>query len=237
MKSGVYKIYCKTNKKVYIGSSIDVPRRLKQHQNALKSGRHINNHLQNAWDTYGEKNFDFCLLEEVEEEQLLLREQYWILKLRSWRRETGFNKAETARPTESSLFKRTKSYIVTFPDGTEKTIINLEKWERLNNIPVGVLGKVARGQQNHYKNYLCRFAYQTKKEWEETLVRNKRHGINPKWIYTFICPDGTTVDTERFNEFCEQHSLNKGCMYETLLGKKGRKQHKGYKCSRRLLSK
>lgn len=236
-KSGVYKIYCKSNEKAYIGSSCDVKRRMQQHKSALRSNRHINEHLQSAWNKYGENNFEFVLLENVEVPNLLEREQFWIDKFLSHQRETGFNKCEVSRPTESQLFKRAKSYIITHPDGKEENIVNLEAWERKNNIPHDALRKVALGTQNSYKNYKCRFAHQTKKDWESTLIRNERHGANPKWEYIFTCPDGSEIITKRFNDFCKEHSLNVGCMYETLLGKKGRTQHKGYKCSRRLLSK
>lgn len=52
--AGVYQIFnSKTNKR-YIGSSIDVQRRLKEHLRNLKANRHCNQHLQNAWNRYRE---------------------------------------------------------------------------------------------------------------------------------------------------------------------------------------
>lgn len=47
--SGVYQIYNTETNKRYIGSSIDVERRLKEHLRNLKANRHCNQHLQNAW--------------------------------------------------------------------------------------------------------------------------------------------------------------------------------------------
>lgn len=51
--SGVYQIYNTETNKRYIGSSIDVQRRLKEHLRNLKANRHCNQHLQNAWNRYG----------------------------------------------------------------------------------------------------------------------------------------------------------------------------------------
>jgi len=227
-KTGIYKIFCRVNNKAYIGSSVNVKRRLQQHLYALKSNRHINEHLQNAWNQYGENEFEFLLLEEVNSDGLLVREQFWIDKLNASQRSSGFNKAETARPTESSLFKRSKAYIITHPNGVEEEIINLEKWQRDNGIPHDALRKVALGTQNHYKQYLCRFAYQTQEEWKSTLVRNEKSGATPIRNYKILCPDGKIIETNRLNEFCNIYNLNKACMNEVFHKKNGRKQHKGY---------
>lgn len=44
--SGVYQIYNPINNKRYIGSSINVERRLKEHLRNLKKNTHCNVHLQ-----------------------------------------------------------------------------------------------------------------------------------------------------------------------------------------------
>ena len=50
---GVYQIKNLINGKLYIGSSIDVDKRLKSHFSALDKGCHNNAYLQNAWNKYG----------------------------------------------------------------------------------------------------------------------------------------------------------------------------------------
>lgn len=83
MEAGVYKIMNNANGKCYIGSSIDLHQRRLQHFAALKYNKHINKHLQNAYNKYGVDAFDFSILEVVEitdniKEVLLSREQFWI---------------------------------------------------------------------------------------------------------------------------------------------------------------
>ncbi len=79
-KVGIYKIQNRTNGKYYVGSSRRLERRMfYEHRWMLRRGEHFNPHLQNAWDKYGESNFDFLVVEvlspEVSEKTLLSAEQ------------------------------------------------------------------------------------------------------------------------------------------------------------------
>jgi group I intron endonuclease len=78
-KSGIYKILCIGNNKIYIGSSKDIHDRVNVgHYLSLISNRHHNRHLQNSWDKYGEKMFEVSVVELCEESELLVREQYYL---------------------------------------------------------------------------------------------------------------------------------------------------------------
>ena len=78
--TGIYMIKNYVNQKVYIGQTIDFEKRFKEHKNSLIANRHINQHLQNAWNKYGEHNFEFIILEKCNDDMNYLteREQYWI---------------------------------------------------------------------------------------------------------------------------------------------------------------
>lgn len=53
MEAGVYVIKNNVNGKQYVGSSIDLHMRRIQHFSKLRCGKHINSHLQNAYNKYG----------------------------------------------------------------------------------------------------------------------------------------------------------------------------------------
>lgn len=53
MTIGIYQIQNKINGKIYIGQSIDIEKRLKQHLRYLRKSQHYNSHFQNAFDKYG----------------------------------------------------------------------------------------------------------------------------------------------------------------------------------------
>jgi group I intron endonuclease len=63
--SGIYKIVNKVNGKYYVGSSNDVLKsRFYEHKRLLTKHKHFNIKLQNAWNKYGEVNFEFILVEK-----------------------------------------------------------------------------------------------------------------------------------------------------------------------------
>lgn len=89
--SGIYKITCVPTGKVYIGQSIDINRRWKEHLTKLINNNHYNEYLQSAWNKYGESNFVFEILEFCEVTELNNREIYYIQKLKTSIRKNGFN--------------------------------------------------------------------------------------------------------------------------------------------------
>lgn len=92
--AGVYCILNNVNKKIYIGSSIHIKRRISEHKRALLNNRHENSHLQRAWNKYGENNFEFEVLEKYDGNninELRLLEQYWMDWYKSYERSRGYN--------------------------------------------------------------------------------------------------------------------------------------------------
>jgi group I intron endonuclease len=77
----VYKITNVKNGKVYIGSSSDSDKRKRDHFNLLRRGVHHNRPLQEEYNSFGEKAFEFEVLqsfEEIDRHELFEAEQYWI---------------------------------------------------------------------------------------------------------------------------------------------------------------
>lgn len=86
---GVYEILNMVNGKKYVGSSIDIEKRWREHRHHLNKGAHANSHLQRAWDKYESKAFTFRVIEQVDGVQSLVqREQWWLDKARASRTQT-----------------------------------------------------------------------------------------------------------------------------------------------------
>ena len=79
-KFGIYSIKNTENNKCYIGSTTEsFSIRWTCHKCNLRNNKHVNNHLQSSWNLYGEKSFEFTILEIVSGlTNILDREQYWI---------------------------------------------------------------------------------------------------------------------------------------------------------------
>lgn len=111
-KSGIYKIRNIVTGKVYVGSAVNLHKRLLQHKNSLKNNIHKSLKLQNSYNKHGIDNFIYEIIEEcgnhilekmlltknkelvkilkLELKNILLsREQYWIDILGSYN--NGYN--------------------------------------------------------------------------------------------------------------------------------------------------
>jgi group I intron endonuclease len=79
MARGIYKIINVVNNKFYVGSAVDLKRRKTRHFSELRTGKHNNSKLQNAWNKYGEQAFVFVVVEELNlEADLLVAENVWL---------------------------------------------------------------------------------------------------------------------------------------------------------------
>lgn len=59
---GVYQLRSKSTKRFYIGSSVNLTRRMKRHFSDLQHHRHHNVNVQKIYDTYGEDDLEFVVL-------------------------------------------------------------------------------------------------------------------------------------------------------------------------------
>ena len=71
--SGIYKIENTSNNKIYIGQSVNIRERLRQHLNCTAPNTYIDRALQHR----DKESFTFSILEQVEIELLNEREYYW----------------------------------------------------------------------------------------------------------------------------------------------------------------
>lgn len=73
---GVYVIRHLSSSRSYVGSSVDVKRRWRQHKASFLRGDHPAEYLMRTFRKYGESSFEFLLLEETD--NLVERENHWI---------------------------------------------------------------------------------------------------------------------------------------------------------------
>ena|GEM_PF-1448732 len=75
---GIYAATCMPTGKQYIGRSIDIQRRWNDHLKLLRANKHHSPHFQYEWNKYGEKAFQWTVLEQCSLDRLTEREQHWI---------------------------------------------------------------------------------------------------------------------------------------------------------------
>lgn len=108
-KGVIYKIENLVNGKVYIGQTVrSFKERMKHHLSLLRRGIHNNQHLQSAWNKYGENNFEFSIIETCDIEDIDKLETQWIAH---YRETTGVYNLESGGNTNKKLSPETRKKI------------------------------------------------------------------------------------------------------------------------------
>lgn len=134
-KSGIYCIENTKSNKKYIGQSVNIEDRWRQHISELNKGIHYNSYLQNAWNKYGSECFDFYILEYCNNDELDEKECYYIKKYNTTDRENGYNLQSggqaSNRHSEESKKKISESNKKAYKSGDLKKIRSesaLKQW-------------------------------------------------------------------------------------------------------------
>lgn len=105
---GIYKITNIKNGKFYIGSSINLELRHRQHILGLRANRHSCIRLQNSFNKYGEESFKYEVIEELDsEDQIRDREQYYLDLTKCYDPKIGYN---VQKKSKVDYVKRDASY-------------------------------------------------------------------------------------------------------------------------------
>lgn len=88
---GIYKIENKINGKIYIGQSVCIENRWKQHIRELNKDSHKNQHLLSSWKKYGQENFDFDIICICNSDELDEKEIYYIDLYKTYNYKYGYN--------------------------------------------------------------------------------------------------------------------------------------------------
>lgn len=110
----IYKVTNNVNNKVYIGQSVfDIQKRFKEHLRDSRKESNCCRPFYDAINKYGQENFSISIIEEVENEKLNEREQYWISYFRSY---IGFEDCNGYNATLGGDSKLTKNYQIIVDD-------------------------------------------------------------------------------------------------------------------------
>jgi len=91
IESGICAILNLVSGKYYVGSAANLYQRWHGHKSLLKHNKHDNSYLQRSWNKHGQQNFMFVVIERVEKDCLVQREQYWIDETKCHNKSIGYN--------------------------------------------------------------------------------------------------------------------------------------------------
>jgi group I intron endonuclease len=107
-QTGIYGILCKQRNKWYIGQAKNLRLRINSHFAELRRNSHRNDHLQRAYDKYGESSFETYILEYCDQTELNTLEKFYIDKYESTQVDKGYNIQyfdDNGKPTYTEYFK------------------------------------------------------------------------------------------------------------------------------------
>jgi hypothetical protein len=99
--AGIFQIKNLVNGKVFLGSAENISGIINRHKFELKMGCHRNRDLQDDWNRHGEQNFEFGILEIVNEEnnpdfnyseELAVYRELWFEKVQPYG-DRGYHKS------------------------------------------------------------------------------------------------------------------------------------------------
>jgi group I intron endonuclease len=203
---GIYCIICRSNGKLYIGSTVDLLSRWRAHRNLLRRKKHTNGRLQQAWNRHREINFEFKVLERVRPSRRLAIEQSWLNRSHCIDRNIGFNVHSRAFAAGRFGAQTWKGF--SDPRGKRVTIKNLRDFCRRNLLDSPSMIRLFQGRSK-LKSY---------KGWtHENSVRVRDYA---KTYEGFIKPNGKSAGKiTNLAAFCRRHSLHPTIMGTIAAGK------------------
>lgn len=152
----VYGIINILTSKKYIGSTSNFARRKSEHLSQLRKNKHHSQHLQRAWNKYGEENFRFVILEKLKKEDNCYDiEQLYLDKYKPYLNKNGYNCSKNAK--ESTTQRGKAVYQI------DKTGIIINEFVNLAvaGIKTGysryAISNCANHRVNYYKEYIWIF--------------------------------------------------------------------------------
>lgn len=100
---GVFQIRNLTNEKVFVGASMNLDGIFNRHRFQLNAGSHPSKELQKDWSEFGAENFEFEVLEELNQrenldlqKELEFLEDLWLEQIQPFG-ENGYNERKKTR--------------------------------------------------------------------------------------------------------------------------------------------
>lgn len=215
--SGIYAIYNNVSDKIYVGSAKCISRRWYEHVKNLRNNTHKNNHLQSSWNCHKELSFDFYVLEFVNFDKIIKREQFWLDQIvKSYEvynlnlNVAGFHGKKHSQKTKDKISKTKK----------EQNLKTVHNEETRIKISEAVKGKKRQPLSDEHKNKISvsskriKMSDECKAKLKQILSRD----------FCIKSPDGTIYYGKNVREFCRLHDLDSRALSAVLNGK--RRHHK-----------
>lgn len=228
MTIGIYALYWEEQGLIYIGQSLNIEGREKDHISSLKRDDHFNSKVQDAYYKYGLPKL--LILEETSGAELNNKEVYWIKKTNA-QLNTAIGGGSGGKGIGHSQFKFTKlQVLIAFRQlsSSYKFLLNREISAN-TGITIGMLEAISSGKNHVWlkENYPIRHS----RMLTLRALRAKYNNSNRKSIKEYctnigkalpvvISPEGLEFTVSNIREFARNHNLPHSSLNYVVNGKR-----------------
>lgn len=173
----IYKWQNRINNKVYIGKSVNVAKRVREYRHEVNRGN--TRPIIAALRKYGFDNFDFSIIEQCDElsnEQLLEREQYWMNYYDSQNLEKGYNLLDATETPLEVLSQGSKNVKARL---NEEKVLAIREMIYLQNISPAEVYKMFANEIS-YDAFNKAYRGDTWKNVDTSMIRNINSEVERK---------------------------------------------------------
>lgn len=143
---GIYKIQNIINNKIYIGQSVHIEKRWREH--CFNSS---NSKISQAIKKYGKENFKFSVIEECEITELTNREKYWIEYYNSIV-PNGYNVSDNTNTVETTYRFFDKEILLKIISELKTTQLSMKEIAMKYNIDISTVSRINTGESHYQDN-------------------------------------------------------------------------------------
>lgn len=216
---GIYKIENLINHHLYVGQSIDIKKRWREHKSGAfnENNKDYNMVIYKAIRKYGIENFEFSIIELCDKDDLNDREVYWIEYYDSYT--NGYNASKGGDNYEHigniiELYDLEGNYVTEYP--------NMKEVSRNIHVSYSVVCQVVYGRRLSAKGYQMKVKNSEK---QISKYKSRQGGSIP--VYQLNDSDNVINTYESSYDAARQLGLDPSCIIKCCKGKMI--HHGGYK--------
>lgn len=236
MNSGIYMLtFTGDLNKVYIGKSVDIRARFRDHCNKLKTNNHKNYKLQNAYSIYGLPLLSIIQLISSDQESIMYSEEVsWIREFNAYTEgynlTIGGDSGPIFKGEDHANCRNTKEQLIEVFDLLCDTTLTQKEISNSIKVPVGVVERIAQGVSHRWLKDEYPERYAKLISIDRTYKRSEsKHTAKDRGVKypALVSPEGVVHDNiENLSLFARTYNLQSANLHK--LFKKERGNHKGW---------
>ena len=224
--SGIYALYWWDEDLVYIGLSVDLNNRKRVHLNSLRTNKHPNYKVQDAYNLYGEP--DFIPLECTEIDNLSDREIFWVGEFNALGIK-GLNIADPgssgAKNKKYSKFQVLKAFSLLYTGRGSYVAIEKRTGLTRDSVKSISLGKSHLWLKETYPNEYTKMRSIDRKS--AGYLQSSYTQTSKEVIATVFDSSNNTHEIFNIKQFAKEHGLRSNLLCNVINGKAS--SHRGYR--------